>query len=132
MGIGAFGDFVFASHDQGGAVTFNALSRTRQTRMVTHATIDGAPIVEVTGIDAETIRLTGVLTAEVTGDVDAALDRLRDLQDGKPHPLTRGTRYYGQFVVRSFQYSEDMWSGSMLSVASWSMELISTREAVDG
>jgi len=130
--FGAFGDFVFAEHDRGGAVNFNSLNRNRNTRMVTHATISGAPVVEVLGIDAETIRLTGTLAADVTGDVDAALDSLRALQDGKPRPLTRGSRYYGLFIVRNFTYSEDRWSGSELAVATWSMELVSTREAANG
>ena len=130
--FGAFGDFVFAAHDRGGAVNFNSLNRNRNTRMVTHATISGAPVVEVLGIDAETIRLTGTLAADVTGDVDAALDSLRALQDGKPRPLTRGSRYYGLFIVRNFTYSEDRWSGSELAVATWSMELVSTREAANG
>ena len=130
--FGAFGDFVFAAHARGGAVNFSSLSRNRNARMVTHATISGAPVVEVLGIDAETIRLTGTLAADVTGDVDAALDSLRALQDGKPRPLTRGSRYYGLFVVRNFTYSEDRWSGSELAVATWSMELVSTREAANG
>ncbi len=132
MAVGAFGDFVFAAHDRGGAVNFDALTRNRTARLVTHATIEGAPIVEMLGLDSEVVQLSGVLSAEMTGDVDAALDSLRALQDGRPHPLTRGSRYYGQFVVRSFRYSEDAWSGSELAVASWSMELVSTREAANG
>ena len=130
--FGAFGDFVFSAHDRGGAVNFNSLNRSRNARMVTHATISGAPVVEVLGIDAETIRITGTLAADVSGDVDAALDSLRALQDGKPRPLTRGSRYYGLFVVRGFTYSEDRWSGSELAVATWSMDLVSTREAGNG
>lgn len=132
MALGAFGEFVFAAHDRGGAVNFDALSRTRNARMVTHATVEGAPVVEVLGLDAETVHMTGTLTREITGDVDEALDQLRALQDGKPRALTRGTRYYGQFVVRSFQYSEDAWAGSELAVASWQMELVSTREGGNG
>lgn len=128
----AFGDFVFAMHERGDAVNFNALSRSRNTRMSTHATISGVPIVEAIGLDAETVRLSGVLASGVTGDVDAALDRLRALQDGKPHPLTRGSRYYGLFVVRSFTYSEDQWSGDALAVATWTLELIATREGANG
>lgn len=128
----AFGDFVFSMHERGDAVNFNALSRSRNTRMSTHATISGVPIVEAIGLDAETVRLSGVLASGVTGDVDAALDRLRALQDGKPRPLTRGSRYYGLFVVRSFTYSEDQWSGDVLAVATWTLELIATREAANG
>lgn len=130
--LGAFGDFVFSCHDRGGAVNFSALSRARNARMSTHATIDGAPIVEVYGLDAETVRLSGVISSEISGDVDEALDKLRALQDGKPRPLTRGARYYGLFVVHSFSYSEDAWSGSSLAVASWQMDLVSTREAANG
>lgn len=130
--LGSFGDFVFAAHERGGAVNFDALSRTRNSRLVTHATVEGAPIVEFLGVDAETIRLSGVISSEITGDVDAAIDSLRALQDGKPKPLTRGSRYYGLYFVRSFVYSEDAWSGSELAVASWTMELISTREVVNG
>ena len=127
MQVGSFGDFVFASHGEGGAATFNALSRTRQSRMVTHATIEDAPIVEFFGIDAETVRLSGVLAADIVGDVDAVLDSLLALQDGKPRVLTRGTRVYGSFIVRSISYSEDAWTGAELAVVSWQMELISTR-----
>lgn len=130
MAIGAFGDFVFAATD--GAATPNALSRARQSRLVTHATVAGAPVVEFLGLDAETVRLSGVLSAEVCGDVDAVLDSLRALQDGKPHPLTRGSRYFGEFVVRSVTYSEDAWAGSELAVASWQIELVSTREGGNG
>lgn len=130
MTVGAFGDFVFAVTE--GAATPNALSRARQSRLVTHATIAGAPVVEFLGLDAEVVRLSGVLSAEVCGDVDAVLDGLRALQDGKPHPLTRGSRYFGEFVVRSVTYSEDAWAGSELAVATWSVELVSTREGGNG
>lgn len=130
--IGSFGDYVFAVHERGGAVNFNALSRNRNARMVTHATIEGAPIVEFLGLDAETIQLSGKIVADIAGDVDAALDDLRALQDGKPRPLTRGSRYYGQFVVRSFVYSEDEWAGAELVSATWRMDLVSTREGANG
>lgn len=130
--IGSFGDYVFAVHERGGAVTFNSVNRGRNSRLVTHATIDGAPIVEFLGLDAETVQLSGKVVADVTGDVDAALDDLRALQDGKPRPLTRGSRYYGLFVVRSLTYSEDEWAGAELVSATWRMDLVSTREAANG
>lgn len=130
--IGSFGDYVFAVHERGGAVTFNSVNRGRNARLVTHATIDGAPIVEFLGLDAETVQLSGKIVADITGDVDAALDELRALQDGQPRPLTRGSRYYGLFVVRSFTYSEDEWAGAELVSATWRMELVSTREAANG
>lgn len=134
MLVGAFGDFAFRSAaadarvtDSGGACTFNALSSTRASRLVTHTTIEGAPVVEFLGLDAETIRLTGQLCAEVSGDVDAVIDRLRALQDGVPRMLTRGSRVYGQYVVRSLTVSEDAWSGDSLAVATYQMDLIRTR-----
>lgn len=126
--IGSFGDFVFSMHDRGSASTFDALSCTRNSRLVTHSTIENVPIIEFLGLDSENIKLSGVISSETSGDVDARIDELRALQDGKARPLTRGTRYYGSFYVRSFQYSEDRWAGSNLAVASWTMDLISTRE----
>lgn len=127
--VGAFGDFVFSVHDRGGSTTFNALSCTRNSRLVTHTTVEGLPVVEFLGLDAETVKLSGVLSSEISGNVDVALDDLRALQDGIARPLTRGPRYYGLFYVRSFTFSEDRWAGGSLAVATWTMDLIATRDS---
>lgn len=130
MQIGAFGDFVFWSADGAsadGACTFNALSNSRASRLATHATIEGLPVVEFLGLDAETIKLTGQLCAEISGNIDRIIDKLRALQDGKARMLTRGSRVYGKFLVRSIMVSEDVWAGDTLAVASYQMDLIGTR-----
>lgn len=127
MEIGSFGEFVFSSHERGGACTFNALSASRQSRLVSHTTIEGLPVVEFLGLDSESVRLSGVLHAEVSGDLDETILQLKELQDGKPRVLTRGERVYGQFLVKSFQYSEDGWRGDTLAVASYTLELVSVR-----
>ena len=127
MEIGSFGEFTFAAHERGGACNFDALQVSRASRVVTHTTIEGLPIVEFLGLDAETVRLSGNLRREISGDLDDILLQLKDLQDGQPRVLTRGSRVYGQFVVRSLSYSEDSWTGSELAACSYTLELVATR-----
>lgn len=127
MEIGSFGEFTFAAHERGGACNFDALSVSRNSRLVTHTTIEGLPIVEFLGLDSESVKLSGKLHSEISGDLDDILIQLRELQDGKPRVLTRGSRVYGQFIVRSLSYSEDSWTGSEVSSVSYSLDLVSTR-----
>lgn len=127
MVIGSFGDFTFSVHERGGAVTFNALSETTASRLATHATIEGLPIVEFLGVDAESIKISGVLSAEISGDLDDIVLQLKALQDGQPRVLTRGDRVYGQFVVKSLSISEDAWRGSALASITYTLDLIATR-----
>lgn len=127
MEIGSYGEFTFAVHERGGACNFDALQVARASRVVTHTTIEGLPVVEFLGLDAETVRLSGTLHAEISGDLDDILLQLKDLQDGQPRVLTRGSRVYGQFVVRSLSYSEDEWTGSELAACSYALELVATR-----
>lgn len=127
MEIGSFGEFTFASHERGGACNFNSLNVSRSSRMVTHATIEGLPVVEFLGLDAESIKISGTLLREISGDLDDIIMQLKALQDGQPRVLTRGTRVYGKFVVKSLSYSEDEWQGSELAAASYSLDLIATR-----
>lgn len=127
MVIGSFGDFTFSVHERGGAVTFNALSETTASRLATHATIEGLPIVEFLGVDAENIKISGVLSAEISGDLDDIVLQLKALQDGQPRVLTRGDRVYGQFVVKSLSISEDAWRGSALASITYTLDLIATR-----
>jgi len=129
MEIGSFGEFTFAAHDRGGACTFGALNVSRASRMAVHTTVEGLPIVEFLGLDAESIKLSGTLHREISGDLDDIILQLKGLQDGEPRVLTRGTRVYGQFLVRSFQYSEDDWQGSELASVSYTLDLIATRGA---
>ena len=132
MEIGSFGEFTFAAHERGGACSFNSLQVSRASRVVTHTTIEGLPIVEFLGLDAESIKISGVLHREISGDLDDIIMQLKELQDGQPRVLTRGTRVYGQFVVKSFSYSEDAWQGSELAAASYSLDLVSTRAVQNG
>lgn len=127
MIIGSFGEFTFASHERGGACTFNALSISRSSRVVTHTTIEGLPVVEFLGVDAEAIKLSGVISSEISGDLDDMILQIKGLQDGEPRVLTRGDRVYGQFVVSSVSFSEDRWSGSSLASVTYSIDLIATR-----
>lgn len=127
MVIGSFGDFTFSAHERGGAVTFNALSETTASRLATHATIEGLPIVEFLGVDAENIKISGVLSSEISGDLDDIVLQLKALQDGQPRVLTRGDRVYGQFVVKSLSISEDAWRGSALASITYTLDLIATR-----
>lgn len=127
MVIGSFGDFTFSVHERGGAVTFNALSETTASRLATHATIEGLPIVEFLGVDAENIKISGVLSSEISGDLDDIVLQLKALQDGQPRVLTRGDRVYGQFVVKSLSISEDAWRGSALASITYTLDLIATR-----
>lgn len=127
MEIGSFGDFTFSTHERGGACNFNALQASQASRLVTHTTIDGLPVVEFLGLDAESVKLTGVLHRGISGDLDAIVLKLKALQDGTPRVLTRGTRVYGPYLVKSIVISEDEWQGSELAVVSYSLDLISTR-----
>lgn len=127
MEIGSFGEFTFAAHERGGACNFDALRVSRASRVVTHTTIEGLPIVEFLGLDAETVSLSGNLRREFSGDLDDILLQLKGLQDGQPRVLTRGSRVYGQYVVRSLSFAEDSWTGSELSACSYTLELVATR-----
>ena len=127
MEIGAFGEFTFAAHERGGACNFDALRVSRASRVVTHTTIEGLPIVEFLGLDAETVSISGNLRREFSGDLDDILLQLKALQDGQPRVLTCGSRVYGQYVVRSLSFSEDSWTGSELSACSYTLELVATR-----
>lgn len=127
MEIGSFGEFTFAAHERGGACNFSALQVSRASRLVTHATVEGLPVVEFLGLDAKTIKISGTLHREISGDIDDIILTLEGLQDGNPRVLTRGSRVFGQFVVKSFTYSEDEWQGSEVASASYSLDLVATR-----
>ena len=122
MAIGSFGDFVF-----GVDCLFNSLDERRQSRMFSHATVDGLPVVEFAGVDSEHITLSGVLTGETAGDLDDMIIQLKGLQDGAARPLTRGSRCYGAFIVESITVNESHWAGDVLAAASWQMALVSQR-----
>ena len=122
MAIGSFGDFVFGTD-----VIFNSLDEQRQSRLFSHATIDGLPVVEFAGVDSTRITMSGVLTGETSGDLDDVILRLKELQDGKARPLTRGSRCYGSFVVESINFNESHWAGDVLAAATWQMTLVSQR-----
>lgn len=122
MAIGSFGDFVF-----GVDVFFNSLDEQRQSRIFSHATVEGLPVVEFAGVDSDRITLSGVLTGETAGDLDDIIIQLRELQDGVARPLTRGSRCYGSFIVESLNINESHWAGDVLAAATWQMSLISQR-----
>ncbi len=127
MVVGSLGEFIFRSDESGSAVTFSTIRVTRASKVVSHSTIEGDPVVDYAGNDSDKITLTGVLDASFNADLDAAINSLRALQDGVPRAFTRGTHCYGTFIVQSFDYSEDAWCGAALQRATWTMLLISTR-----
>lgn len=122
MAIGSYGDFVFGTD-----VVFNSLDMQRQSRLFSHATMDGLPVVEWAGNDSERITLSGVLTGELSGDLDDIILQLKGLQDGVARPLTRGSRCYGSFVVESLSVNESHWAGDVLAAATWQMALVAQR-----
>lgn len=124
MVIGSFGEYIFEAKD---GKTFNSLRFSRATRMASHATIEGRPVVESLGTDSAQITLSGVFSHEFTGDLDDAMLELMSLQDGQARALTRGSRCYGMFVVQSIQFSEDAWNGDVLQTVTWTMQLVETR-----
>lgn len=138
MVVGSFGEFVFGVSGAGApgegrsaerGVTFNALTQSTRSRLVTHATIEALPIVEFAGLDADRVTLTGVLNERTCGDVDSAVLALRAMQaQNVPRALTRGSRVFGLYLVDSLSVTEERWAadGQLLS-ASYSLSLIATR-----
>lgn len=124
MVIGSLGDYVFEAEK---GKTFNSLRFSRNSRLSSHATMEGRPLVESLGVDSAQIALSGVFSREFTGDLDDAMIELMSLQDGEARALTRGSRCYGMFVVQSIQFSEDAWNGDVLQTVTWTMQLVETR-----
>jgi phage protein U len=127
MQVGSFGDFVFKSGEGDGNVTFNGLKYTQNARLASHATLEELPVVEMLGLDSKTVVLSGVLSAEFSGDLQKIVNNILKLQDGTPRALVRGLHSYGLYVVQSVEISEDAWCGSNLERCSWTMRLIQTR-----
>lgn len=127
--VGSLGDYVFMSGVTDNSTTFNSLNVSRASRLASHATVEGLPVVEPLGVDSTRVTLSGVISAQFTRDPDEAMARLMALQDGKPRALTRGMHCYGIFVVASVRFSEDAWSGQSPAPASitWTMDLVQTR-----
>lgn len=133
--VGAFGDFVFSvsSVEASQGITFNSLSESINSRLLTHATVDGLPIVEFAGVDSERVRITGTLNEQICHDVDDKILELKALQDGEPRALSRGSRVYGMFLVESLSITEERWAGDGVPVAaSYTLNLISTRVLSNG
>lgn len=138
MVVGAFGDFVFGvsggtgqvSQSSGlNGVTFNALTQSTQSRLYTHTTLEGLPIVEFAGLDADRVTLTGTLNESTCGDVDDRIEALRSMQaENLPRMLTRGDRVLGTFLIESLSITEERWAGNGILVsATYSLTLIATR-----
>lgn len=133
--VGAFGDFVFSvsSVETAQGITFNALTESINSRLLTHATVEGLPVVEFAGVDAERVRITGALNEQICPDVDDKILELKALQDGEPRALSRGSRVYGMFLVESLSITEERWAGDgELVSATYSLNLISTRALANG
>lgn len=130
--VGSLGEYVFTSGITEAGTTFNALNVSRASRLASHSTVAGLPVVEVLGVDSMRVTLSGVISAQFTRDADEAVARLMSLQDGKARALTRGLHCFGLFVVSALKFSEDAWSGQTPTPASisWTMDLIQTRGAV--
>lgn len=128
--VGSLGDFLFyvSSDDNAKSITFDALTQTTSSRILTHTTIDGLPVVEFAGVDADRVSLSGKLNAQICPDVDEKILELRALQDGRPRALTRGSRVFGVYLVESVDVTEERWAGNgVLTAASYKLNLIATR-----
>lgn len=135
MAVGAFGEFVFSVSDKDGAqcVTFDALTQATSSRLATHATVEGLPVVEFLGVDADRITLSGRLNEQMCADVDDKILELRGLQDGTPRPLTRGSRVFGMYLVAAVDVTEERWRGDgILTQATYRLQLIATRVTANG
>lgn len=128
--VGSLGDFLFyvSSDDNAKSITFDALTQATSSRILTHTTIDGLPVVEFAGVDADRVSLSGKLNAQICPDVDEKILELRALQDGRPRALTRGSRVFGVYLVESVDVTEERWAGNgVLTAASYKLNLIATR-----
>lgn len=128
--VGALGDFLFciSSDDNAKSITFDALTQTTASRILTHTTVEGLPVVEFAGVDADRVALTGKLNERICPDLDEKILELRALQDGRPRALTRGSRVFGVYLVESVDVTEERWSGNgILVAASYRLNLIATR-----
>lgn len=128
--VGSLGDFLFyvSSDDNAKSITFDALTQATSSRILTHTTIDGLPVVEFAGVDADRVSLSGKLNAQICPDVDEKILELRALQDGRPRALTRGSRVFGVYLVESVEVTEERWAGNgVLTAASYKLNLIATR-----
>lgn len=132
MVVGSYGDFVFGvssavTGEQG--VTFNSLTQSTQSRLLTHTTVEGLPIVEFAGVDADRVTLTGALNEQTCGGVDEKVLQLRALQaQNAPRALTRGSRVFGMYLIESLSITEEQWAADgVLIAATYSLQLISTR-----
>lgn len=128
--IGSLGDFLFyvSSDDNAKSITFDALTQTTSSRIFTHTTIAGLPVVEFAGVDADRVSLSGKLNAQICPEVDEKILELRALQDGRPRALTRGSRVFGVYLVESVDVTEERWAGNgVLTAASYKLNLIATR-----
>lgn len=136
MIVGSYGAFVFGVHgaevsqsDNSRGVTFNSLTQATQSRLFTHTTVEGLPVVEFAGVDADRVTLTGSLNEHTCSDVDSCILSLRNLQStNKPRALTRGERVFGMYLIENLSITEERWAADgVLVAATYSLNLIATR-----
>lgn len=136
MVVGSYGDFVFGVYgsdtvplDGEQGVTFNSLTQATQSRLLTHTTVEGLPVVEFAGLDADRVTLTGTLNEQVCGDVDDRILWLRAMQrQNRPRALTRGSRVFGMYLIENLSITEERWAADgVLVAATYSLNLIATR-----
>lgn len=136
MVVGSYGDFVFGVYgadtvplDGEQGVTFNSLTQSTQSRLLTHTTVEGLPVVEFAGLDADRVTLTGTLNEQVCGDVDDRILWLRAMQrQNRPRALTRGSRVFGMYLIENLSITEERWAADgVLVAATYSLNLIATR-----
>lgn len=136
MVVGSYGDFVFGVYgadtvplDGEQGVTFNSLTQTTASRLLTHTTVEGLPVVEFAGLDADRVTLTGTLNEQVCGDVDDRILWLRAMQrQNRPRALTRGSRVFGMYLIENLSITEERWAADgVLVAATYSLNLIATR-----
>lgn len=128
--VGSLGSFLFyVSTDEGAkSITFDSLTQTTTSRLLTHTTVEGLPIVEFAGVDADRVSLSGKLNDRICPDVDEKILELRALQDGRPRALTRGSRVLGVYLVESVDVTEERWAGNgILVAATYKLNLLATR-----
>ena len=101
---GLYGVFPFTVSDSE-VCTFRDLKKSRELVYAEHQTLDGLSRLQLTGRNLDTLSFTvQIVPLGATSTVDArllALDELSLL--GTELPLVSGLKYYGMFVLKSYE-----------------------------
>lgn len=127
MIVATFGDFHFENGEKDGAVTIQTLTFSRASRLQSHATVEGEPVVDFLGTESPTLTIKGILHSAFCGDVNRRMNDLLALQKGKPRAFVQGAHSYGLFVVRDITFDVATWTGNAPAAISWTMNLVGAR-----